>query len=143
MPVSVSRHWHFFKRAHLEPKLQINTLKTNAGGTMKFIKEFRTMSKEDYIYDFEISGTCGSNDPSSFNLIATSNGHIPIYETEFFEFWKFAVQSELEVEITTKFRYVKMKQWETGAFILLIYDVPASDASTIKLRFGDYISRNY
>jgi len=110
---------------------------------MKFIKEFRTLSKEEYIYEFEISGTCGGNDPSSFNLIATSDGHIPIHETEFFEFWKLAEQSELEVEITTKFRYVKMKRWETGAFTLLIYDVTASDASTIKLRFGDYISRDY
>lgn len=95
------------------------------------------------MYEFGITGTCSDNDPESFDLIATDDGYIPIFDTEFFEFWKFAERHEIEIEITTKFQYVKMKRWQTGLFSLLISGVTATDAATFILRFGDYISRDY
>lgn len=110
---------------------------------MKFIREYRTMGKDGYTYDFEISGTCTDNNPKSFNLIKTNDGYIPINETPFFELWNYAEKCELEIDVRTTFRYVRMNRSERGTFILLISEIPESDVTGFVLAFIEHINRDY
>lgn len=110
---------------------------------MEFIREYRTTSNGEYVYDFEVTGMCTDTDPSAFNLIAISGARIPIGQTNFFELWKYADNCEMEIEIKTKFEYRRMTRSTTGIFCFAIVGVAASDAATIVLKFGDYINRNH
>jgi len=110
---------------------------------MKFIREHRTTSNGDYVYDFEVTGNCTDTDPSAFNLIATTDGRIPTGQTNFFELWKYADNCEMEIEITTRFEYRRMTRLTKGIFRFVILGVVASDAATIVLKFGDYIIRDH
>lgn len=109
---------------------------------MKFINEYRTTLRGEYIYEFEVTGLCNDNIPSSFDLIATPDGYIPIEETEFFELWKFADNFELDIEVTTKFEYVRTSRAKTGIFVFVISGVAVHDAATLILKFCDYIRRD-
>ena len=109
---------------------------------MKFITEYRTTLRGEYVYEFEVTGLCNDNIPSAFNLIATSDGYIPIEETEFFELWDFADNFELDIEVTTKFEYVRTNRAKTGIFIFVIAGVAAHDAATLVLKFSNYIRRD-
>lgn len=110
---------------------------------MKFIREYRTTSRGEYVYEFEVTGICVDNDPNSFNLIATALGYIPIEQTSFLELWNFADNYEMEVMITTKFEYLRMTRLTRGIFVFIIAGVAAADAAALLLRFGEYINRNY
>jgi len=110
---------------------------------MKFIREYRTASGDEYVYDFEVTGICTDTDPSAFNLIAISGGRIPIRQTNFFELWNYADSCEMEIEIKTRFEYRKMTRLTTGIFSFAIVGVAACDAATIILKFGDYINRDH
>ena len=110
---------------------------------MKFIREYRTTSGDEYIYDFEVTGMCTDTDPRAFNLIAISDARIPIEQTAFSEFWKYADDCEMVIEIETNFEYRRMKRSTTGIFSFAVVGVAACDAATIILKFGDYIKRNH
>jgi hypothetical protein len=110
---------------------------------MKFIREYRTMVEDGYTYDFEITGTCTDNNPESFYRIKTNDGYVPISETPFFELWNYAEKCELEINVRTTFRYVRMNKAKIGAFTLIISEIPESDVAGFLLAFFEHINRNY
>lgn len=110
---------------------------------MKFIREYRTTFSGEYVYDFVVTGSCTNNDPSTFNLIATSEGHIPIGKTIFLELLNFANNCDMEIEITTRFEYRRMVRSTKGIFIFAISGIAGSDAAIFALKFGEYINRDH
>lgn len=110
---------------------------------MKFIREYRTTSRGEYVYEFEVTGICTDNDPSAFNLIATDAGYISIEKTNFFELWNFAENCEVEISVTTKFEYLRMTRLRKGIFIFLITGVATIDAAALAVKFSEHISRDY
>lgn len=108
---------------------------------MKFIRENRNKSGDEYVYDFEVTGTCTDTNPNKFNLIAISGGRIPTEQTNFLELWKYAGNCEMQIEVTTTFEYRGMTRLNNGIFNFAIIGVAASDAAIIIMKFGDYINR--
>jgi len=49
----------------------------------------------------------------------------------------------MEIEVTTKFQYLRMTRLKKGVFVFVISGVAAADAATLVLRFSEYISRDY
>lgn len=110
---------------------------------MKFIREYRTTLQGEYVYDFEVTGICTDSDPLAFSLIKTADGYLPIDETSFYDLWNYADNCEMEIEVTTKFQYLRMTRLKKGVFVFVISGVAAADAATLVLRFSEYISRDY
>ncbi|WP_423680489.1 hypothetical protein [Undibacterium sp. WLHG33] len=108
---------------------------------MKFIREYRTTLHDEYVYQLVVTGSCTDNNPSAFKLIATSEGSIPIEQTNFFELWNYANNCEMEIEITTKFEYRRMARTRKGIFVMVISGISALDATILALKFGEYINR--
>ena len=110
---------------------------------MKFIREHRTPSRGEYVYEYEVTGICTDHDPRAFNLVATDTGYISIEETNFFELWEFSANNDIEISITTKFEYLRMTRLKKGIFIFLITGVSEIDAATLAVKFSEHINRNY
>lgn len=110
---------------------------------MKIIREYRTMTTNGYIYEFEINGICADTNPESFLLIKTNHGYVPISETPFFSAWNYAEKCDLEIIVETKFRYTRMERSNKGTFTLIISETEDSNVSGFSLMFIENISRDY
>jgi len=110
---------------------------------MKFIREYRTTEEDGYIHEYEITGACKGDSPESFYLIKTTDGYVPINEIPFFELWNYAEKCELEINVRTTFRYLRMTKAKLGYFTLIISEIPESNISGFLLAFSEYINRDH
>lgn len=106
---------------------------------MRYIREYRTISGGEYFYEYVVTGACSGIDPSTFNMISSSDGTIPVGQTNFLELWDYVNKCEMEIEIETRFEYQRRVRSTKGIFRLTISGIAESDAALLALKFSDEI----